>query len=147
MTNMKIPAVLTDWRLLVAFTIISWGTYNVVLKRISGKIPWQLSMLFFVAGYSLVAVVYVSLNFSELRHGFFRPVNSMALAAGVLCGFGAVTFFKAIPTAPGSILMPLVGLYVLVAAIGCLFVMKEPVSPRILLGIFFAVISIMLLGK
>jgi transporter family protein len=82
-----------------------------------------------------------------VNESFFKSASFLALGAGIMCGLGAVTFFKALPLAPGSILMPLIGLYVLVAAIGCLIIFKETVSLRVISGIVLAVIAIMLLGK
>lgn len=139
---------MTDWRILTAFTILSWGGYNVILKMISGRIAWQLSMLLFVIGYTGIVAVYCLLNFhmSEFA-GISKTAAALALFSGLLCGLGAVAFFKALPLVSGSILMPLIGLYVLVAAVGCLIILREPVSLRVVSGIILAVISIMLLGK
>jgi len=140
-------ALLSDWRVLAAFIILSWGGYSIVLKLIANKLPWQASMLLFVVGYALVAGFYCLLNFSTVNGSVFKPVSLLALGAGVLCGLGAIAFFKALPLAPGSVFIPLVGLSVLVAAIGCLIILKEPISCRSASGIVLAVVSIILLGK
>lgn len=145
--QMNTGMIMTDWRILTAFTVLSWGGYNIILKLISGRIAWQLSMLIFVVGYTLVTATYCFLNFPTVSESISKPAVLLALSSGILCGLGAVAFFKALPIAPGSILMPLVGLYVLVAATGCLIILKEPVSLRVISGIVLAVISIMLLGK
>jgi transporter family protein len=73
--------------------------------------------------------------------------SAVPLGAGVLCAVGAITFFKAIPMAPGSLLMPLVGLYTLVSAIGCLFLFHEPLSLRVMAGILCATAAVVLLGR
>ena len=148
MNDMDAKSFLNDWRILTVFTVLSWGAYNIVLKLISGKIQWQLSMLMFVIGYGIIVGAYCLLNFTDVEgSAMLKPAAFLALGAGVLCGLGAVTFFKALPLAPGSVLMPLIGLSVLVAAAGCLVILKEPISLRIVSGIILAVISIMLLGK
>lgn len=145
---MDAKSFLTDWRILTAFTVLSWGAYNIILKLIAGKIPWQLSMLMFVIGYAIIVGAYSVLSlYSAGIASIMKPAAFTAFGAGVVCGLGAVTFFKALPLAPGSVLMPLVGLYVLVAAVGCLIIFREPVSFRVVSGIILAVISIMLLGK
>jgi bacterial/archaeal transporter family protein len=82
--------------------------------------------------------------------GKFRLFPAAAwwpLISGIVCGLGAITFFKAIPLAPGSVLMPLVGLFVLVSAVGCLVFLHEPLTWRVVLGIGCATAAVMLLGK
>jgi len=102
----------------------------------------------FVGGYGVIVAIYCLFNMSSVNNvNIMKGTSLFALGAGVLCGIGAITFFKAIPLVSGSILMPLIGLYVLVAALGCLIILKEPVSLRVILGIAFAVTAIMFLGK
>ena len=144
---MNIGSITTDWRILAAFTVISWGGYNIVLKLISNTISWQWSMLLFVVGYVMVMGIYCCLNFSVMNENILKSAGFLALGSGILCGLGSVAFFKALPLVSGSILIPIVGLYILVAAIGCITILNEPVSFRVLTGIVLAVISIMLLGK
>ena len=60
---------------------------------------------------------------------------------------GAITFFKALPQAPGSVFLPLVGLYTVISAVGCLFLFKEPVTARVLAGILSAAVAVVLLAK
>jgi drug/metabolite transporter (DMT)-like permease len=139
-----------DWRLLAAITVISWGAYNVVLKAAAGKVAWQVSMLCFVFGYSAFIVVFCLLNASGMKQLFSDIMKSgswWSILAGVLCGLGAVTFFVGLPKAPGSVYIPLIGLYVVVAAIGCLVFFKEPISARVIVGMICAVAAIVLLGK
>jgi len=139
---------ISDWRFLAGFTILSWGSYAVLLKAIANRMPWQLSMLLFVSGYAAIVAIYCLLNMNSLSNvNIIKATSLFALGAGVLCGLGAITFFKAIPLVPGSILMPLTGLYVLIAALGCLIILKEPVSLRVIVGIIFAVTAVILLGK
>lgn len=136
-----------DWRILAGITVISWGVYNVILKGVSSRISWQMSMMWFVAGYGLMIAIFLSINSVGQKFKWIETVSLLPLACGILCGLGAITFFKAIPQIQGSVLMPLVGLYVLVSAVGCLICFHEPVTFRIVLGISFATIAIILLGK
>lgn len=136
-----------DWRLMAAITVITWGAYNVVLKVAAGRIAWQVSLLLFVLTYSAIVVVF---SLSQGGIGRAALTSRAALwpaAAGVLCGLGAVTYFKGIAAAPGSIFLPLVGLSTIVSAVGCLIFLDEPVSLRIILGIACAMAAIVLLSK
>lgn len=135
-----------DWRLLVLFTVVSWGGYNVMLKAVAGRITWQASMLCFVVGYVAIVTVFLIANSTRSELKLMQAVSMWPLAAGLLCGVGAVAFFKAVPMAKGSVLMPLVGLYVLVSALGCIFALHEPVTPRIIVGIICATAAAVLLG-
>ena len=58
---------------------------------------------------------------------------------------GAITFFKAIPLAPGSLLMSLVGLNTFVAALGCLVVFKSN-SLRVVAGMLCTAATVGALG-
>jgi transporter family protein len=138
-----------DWRILAVITVISWGAYNVILKAVSSRMAWQVSMAWFVTGYTLMIAIFCVMNSlgRENPMKWFDRVSLWPLGCGVLCGIGAVTFFKAIPLAPGSLLMPIVGLYVLASAIGCLIFFREPVTMRDVLGIVLATAAILLLSK
>jgi drug/metabolite transporter (DMT)-like permease len=136
-----------DWRILIAITVFGWGSYNVLLKWAGNQIAWQASMLLFVIAYSVAVGAYCAVQ----GHLVFADLGGrkalVPLLAGVLCAIGAITFFKAIPMAPGSLLMPLVGLSTFVSAIGCLFFFHEPISPRVILGILCAGAAVVLLGR
>lgn len=136
-----------DWRLLVLIAVLSWGSYNVVLKAVAGRIAWQWSMLWFVIGYMVMVAGFCLATDPALIKGRFLQLQAFwPLMAGILCGVGAIAFFKALPLAPGSVLMPLIGLYVLVSAIGCLFILHEPLTLRVVAGIGCATAAVMLLG-
>ena len=136
-----------DWRILTAITVLSWGAYSVMLKKVSGQIPWHVSMFLFVSGYALLVGAYC------LLHGKI-PLGSLAqrtaiwpLLAGVVCGIGGITFFKAIPLAPGSVFLPLVSLSMIISGIGCLFFFKEPVTRELILGVVCAAMAVVLLAR
>jgi bacterial/archaeal transporter family protein len=136
-----------DWRILVAITVLSWGSYNVLLKWAGNQIAWQASMLLFVVAYCLVVGAYCLFQGQLAYPDLVGKKSVVPLVAGVLCAVGAITFFKAVPMAPGSLLMPLVGLYTLVSAIGCLFLFHEPISLRVVTGILCAGMAVVLLGR
>lgn len=136
-----------DWRLLVGITVVTWGGYNLALKMVAPHIDWRISMFLFVLSYAVVVGVYCLLQTRLTPQALLQKPAWGALLAGVLCGVGAVTYFKAIPHAPGSIVFPLVGLATLVSAIGCLVFLREPINVRIVLGMVFAGAAIVLLTK
>lgn len=137
-----------DWRILMLIVVLCWGSYNVVLKAVAGRIAWQWSMLWFVIGYMVMVAGFCLMADPALIKGRFLQLQAFwPLLSGILCGIGAIAFFKVLPLAPGSVLMPLTGLYVLIAAIGCLLLLQEPFTWRVGLGIGCAVAAIMLLSR
>jgi drug/metabolite transporter (DMT)-like permease len=136
-----------DWKILIAITVLSWGGYNVLLKWAGGQIAWQASMLLFVIAYSIIVGAYCILEGRLIGADLMGRKSILPLLAGTLCALGAITFFKALPMAPGSLLMPLVGLYTFVSAIGCLFLFHEPISLRVVAGMLCAAGAVVLLGR
>ena len=136
-----------DWRVMAAVTIVTWGAYNIVLKVAAGRMAWQLSMFLFVLSYSVIVGAFCLAQGSVARAGLVSRASLWPLAAGVLCGLGAITFFKGLGGAPGSVFLPLVGLATLVSAVGCLVFLHEPVSLRVVAGIACAIAAIVLLSK
>lgn len=131
---------------MILITVLSWGGYNVLLKWAGDRLAWQTSMLLFVVAYALAIGVYC-VCYGELSSAALLGKQSLVpLSAGVLCAVGAIAFFKAIPMVSGSVIMPLVGLYPIVAALGCLFIFREPVSMRVVAGLICAGAAIVLLG-
>lgn len=137
-----------DWRILALITVMCWGAYTVVLKAVAGRVAWQASMLWFVVGYGVLVTAYcLAADPGLLKGRMMQPAAFWPLLAGVMCGVGAITFFKALPLAPGSVLMPLIGLNVLIAATGCLIFLHEPLTLRLVAGIGCATAAIILLGR
>ena len=136
-----------DWRILAAIVVASWGAYAIILKAVGSRIPWQLSMLWFVVGYAVFILAFCLINLSGTKMRILPVGVIWPLVAGLLCGVGAIAFFKAIPMAAGSVFLPITGLYVVVTAIGCMVFLHEPFSLRILAGIVCAGAAVVLLGK
>lgn len=136
-----------NWRILIALTVILWSGYSVILKLVSSKIQWQLSMLLFTGGYAMVVAAYCMFNSKGQLFMSIKSIAWWALICGCMCGLGSITFFKAIPQIRGSILYPLLGLYVPVSAVCCVLFLKEPIGIRGIAGIICASVAIVLLGR
>jgi len=87
------------------------------------------------------------MNAMGQKFKWVEPVTILPVLSGMLCGLGAIAYFKALPLAPGSLLIPIVGLFVIVSAIGSLIFFHEPLTWRVSLGIIFAALAIVLLSK
>ena len=136
-----------DWRVLTAITVLSWGAYSIMLKKISGQMAWQASMFLFVLGYSVFVGGYYLLDTGGTASTLLQKKSLWPILSGMLCGLGGITFFRAIALAPGSIFLPLVSLSMIISGIGCIIFLKEAVSIRIVFGVIFAGIAVVLLAK
>ncbi len=136
-----------DWRILAAISVLTWGGYNFVLKAVSARLAWQVSMAWFLTGYVVIVGTYTAWHLVRGKTRFFQVDSGWSLLAGVLCGLGAMAFFKAITLAPGSTVLPLVGLNIVVAALACLIFLHEPLSARLVAGILCAGAAVILLGR
>lgn len=136
-----------DWRILIGITIVFWGAYTILLKKVASDLNANTSMFLFVLSYSLVVGLYAILQPGLTCRSLTQKAAFWPLAAGILCAVGGITFFKALPLAQGSALLPLVGLYVVISAIGCIVFFKEPVTIRLIAGMVSAGIAIVLLSK
>lgn len=136
-----------DWRVLVLITVALWGSEGVILKAVSGRLDPIVSLMWFCAGSAVSISFYLIVAMSKTWEKTFQPTWIWALVAGLFCGLGTITFFKAIPLAKGSAVIPLSGLCVLVTAVGCLVFLKEPVNARVITGIACAAAAVVLLGR
>ncbi len=136
-----------DWRILTAITVLTWGAYTVLLKKAAESFRWQASMLLFVLGYSVFIAAYYLWNSGGTASTLVQKRSILPLVSGALCGVGAVTFFQALAARPGSIVLPLISLYVIVSVVGCILFLREPLTFRVALGTAFAVIAAVLLAK
>lgn len=137
-----------DWRILIGLTVMSWTLYSVILRSVSEKMSWQISMFAFVIGYAVVSTLVGGIHMKAT--GWQQVVSTpvfVACVCGAICGLGAMAFFKALPLAPGSIVNSLVGMYIPLTAIACLIFLREPVSARTVIGILCAGLAVVLLSR
>ena len=136
-----------DWRILAGIVVVTWGAYAFGLKAIGDRLPWQSSMLWFVIGYAVFVFTFCLIELGGAKSRLCPPSFGWALLCGALCGIGAIAFFKALPMAPGSVFLPITGLYVVFTAIACMVFLHEPLTLRVLAGILCAGAAVVLLGK
>lgn len=128
---------------LVFLVVLCWALYALILKSIASRLSWPVSMFLFIVGYSLTVGLFCLAS---------RPSFQMSMIwlwpimAGILCGVGAIAFFKGLETFPGSKYFSLVGLYIPLSALMCIFFLSEPFSLKTILGILFAGAAILLLA-
>ena len=135
-----------NWQIVVVISLIFNGGYMVVLKAFADKVPPRTHMIYFNIPYTLLGLVLGAIYLSS--HPFvYSPILWASFAGGVLAALGSITYFKAIPLAPGSILQPLVGMCHPLIAIMCLVFLHEPVTAKVICGISSIAVAIYLFSS
>ncbi|MBI3987644.1 MAG: EamA family transporter [Lentisphaerae bacterium] len=136
-----------SWKILIGVTILCWGAYSIMLKYVADRMAWQVSLLAFVLSYSVIVAAFSLWQMKGQSLEILTPALAWPLLAGGLCGLGGITYFKALPLAPGGLIMPLMGLFIPVAALGCILLFHERLGVREVIGLLCGVASIVLLAR
>ncbi|HEY3854498.1 MAG TPA: EamA family transporter [Verrucomicrobiae bacterium] len=95
--------------------------------------------------------VCVTLFRGDLQHvtakDFVSTNGCFAYATGIALTVAVMSLFRALSLGPASIVVPIYGMFIVGGAILGFVFLHEAVTPRKLIGIAFAVLSIFLLAK
>jgi transporter family protein len=98
-----------------------------------------------------ISAVCVTLIRGDLKHvgaKDFASANAcFAYATGIALTVAVMSLFRALSLGPASIVVPIYGMFIVGGAILGFIFLHEAVTPRKILGIGLAVISILLLAK
>jgi len=110
-----------NWKVLLLYYIVASGIWSLLLKISSVRLGWKPTLIYCWIGYSLVYVIY------PLRHVDFgwNKYYFTALIAGVIAAVGTIAFYKALVTGPISWIIPLSSLYILIAVILGILLLKS----------------------
>lgn len=130
--------------LLALGTMFAWGGWAIFAKLSTMTLPAETATLITYVSGSLILV----LNYIRVNDGTHEIVSTgmfFALGAGAASALGAITMYAALKSGQASVVTPISGLYfVVAAALGILF-LEEPLGAKKLLGIAFAILSIILI--
>lgn len=128
---------------LIATTMWGLGSFfgKIALMR---DIPYR---VYFFEGVGTITVLASLVIFK--RHEIFTgfAVNPYALLMGLTWGIGTIIFIIALQPAKLSALVPLTAVYPAVTVILGVLVLNERLDMREILGIVFAIITVVLLSK
>ena len=135
-----------NWQIVVIISLIFTGGYMVVLKAFADKVPPRTHLIYCNIPYTIFGLLLGAIYLSS--HPFvYSPILWASYAGGFLGALGSITYFKAIPLAPGSILQPLIGMCHPLIAIMCLVFLHEPVTAKVICGISSIAIAIYLFSS
>lgn len=132
------------WIFAAILAMIVFGVNNVILKLFLEKGDWRIFIPpLTVAGIALL--IYFFLTLKDIN--FSRESLLLGCTLAILGGISAFCFLQAVEKGPLSIVMPIVALNIIITAVIQISRGVEPMKPTIVLGIFFALLSIFLLTR
>ena len=122
--------------------LIGWGFWAIGSKLLTRYFN-TMSTTFWISFWSIVFLTFFMVfrrNLMFSKHVFYAiPVGLVSLVA-------IIAFYKALKIGPSSVVLPLTNLYVILPVIFGFIVLKEPVTPVRVIGIFLAVLAAVLLS-
>jgi transporter family protein len=133
------------WVIFALIATMMWGLGSFFGKiALMRDIPYR---VYFFEGVGTITVLSSLIIFK--RHEIFEgfAVNPYALLMGLTWGIGTIIFIIALQPAKLSALVPLTAVYPAVTVILGVLVLNERLDLREILGIVFALITVVLLSK
>jgi drug/metabolite transporter (DMT)-like permease len=132
------------WQVYLFITVLTWGGYSILFKFALGKTDFM--SLMFIVGLTqfLITspfVIWRGINYSIEGVG-------ISILLGVFTLLGGWSFLSALALGvPVSVATPIYGVGVLLLSVAAGFFLKEPMSLKLFVGIFFGALSIVILTK
>lgn len=136
------------WSLWAVITAILYGLFDFFVKKTAGKVDDSTAALIFNVVATIVLVVYVLIDrLSGSKTYITNEGLTYNIIGGLLIGLASITFIKVFSTGSNlsvGVAIVRVGMVVLAAFLG-LFILKDKLDLRQLLGLATAVVGLALL--
>ena len=130
------------WFLLSLSTIILWGFWGFLPKLTTRYISPNSALVYQVVGVVIVGI------FALILVQFKPETNPRGILLGIITGIaaysGVLAFLYAISKYKASVVIPMTALYPLVAIILSYFFLHESITVKQCIGIFLAIVAIVL---
>lgn len=123
-------------------------TYYLVLKFVANdKKNNAYSMnIYSMTAYAIAGLIIGGTYF--IHNPFFYEHSLwFAFGAGFLAVLGNLPYLMCLPKAPGSVVMPLMGMIYPCVAIGGILLFHEPITPKVIVGIVAGAVAIYLFNS
>ncbi len=120
--------------------LFSWGLWGFLTKLGAEKVPWQTLMIYFAAGTLAAGLIAGPAGFK------LNSWHLIGMGAGLAGAVGFVFFFLALSRGQASTVIPITSLYVAVTSVLAFLFLSEPITLKKILGIFCAVLAMVLLS-
>jgi bacterial/archaeal transporter family protein len=136
--------ILPKWLLYSLLSLFWWGIFGFLGKVGADRISPSQMQIFFTLGMIPVAIV------CALRLRFKIASNlrgvSYSVSMGLFAALGVLAFFGAMKTGKASLVAPLTCLYPALTVVLALILLKERLNKVQTLGLFLAMVSIVILS-
>jgi transporter family protein len=134
-----------DWLIFSIVTIVFWGIWGLLSKLVLNYLDWK--QFFVISDIGILAVTIIF-------YLYFRPnlsnINQagliFALVVGVIGSIAAIGFYLALTTSKASIVVPLTSLYPVVTVLLSFLILKENITIVQGLGVFLALVAMVLIS-
>lgn len=134
----------SDWLAFAVLAFLLWGFWGFFPKLASRYMGARSLVIYEALGILLVALpILLFMGFRVEYH----PVGTVfGLLVGVTAALGSLFFFLALRKGLVSVVAPFTALYPLVTVLLAVFILKEPLTMQQGVGIFLALVSVLLLS-
>ena len=130
---------------LLIITIIGWGLWGFFQKIGISRLGADSCLL--LNGFTVISVIVVYLAFTNRLQIMRSRSVIYPILGGVSAAVGSIAFFAALKTTPVSIARSIAGLCVIITAFLGVFLLGETLTLKQIVGIGFAIASIILISS
>jgi transporter family protein len=136
-------SLINDWRFFILAYLILAGVWGLLAKIASNRLgPLTASCIALTFAWLTVSLVTLKKINLQLNIGMLA-----AVICGIFGGLSSLLFYKALQQAPASTVIPVSSLYLVITVVLSCFFLGETLKFKQIVGIAFAILSIILLIK
>lgn len=135
----------TNWILLSLLTLVLWGFWGFFGKVAAVHIDWKQVTTLFALGVAMPA--FMLYLYDRPAVNIVNVGSWYAIASGIVAVLGLVTMYMAFQKAEASLVVTITALYPLVTILLSICLLNEKITMFQGLGIFLAVVGIVLMTR
>ena len=132
------------WLIYAIIALLWWGIFGFLGKVGSDRISPSQMQIFFTLG--MVPVALVCAFRIRFRIATDKLGVGYSLLMGIIAALGSLAFFAAMKSGKASLIAPATSLYPALTVILAVFFLKEKLNKVQLIGLFFALVAIVILS-
>jgi bacterial/archaeal transporter family protein len=133
-----------SWVIYAILALIMWGLWGFFPKLATNHISPKSVMIYGILGNVIIGLAILCII--GFKVDFHMKGTAFAILAGVVSAIGGILFLLAITKGKSSTVVTMTALYPLVTIALAFIVLKEPISFKQGLGMFFALTSMVLIS-
>lgn len=134
-----------NWILWALLAVILWGVQGYLVKLVAVHTDWkQFATLFAIGEFVPIVVLYL---YERPQANFLNLSSAYALASGIVALCGIIAMYLAFEKGKVSIVVTITALYPLITILLSVFLLRERITTIQGLGIFLAIIGMVLMTR